>query len=150
MMIESSYEVQFLQDNTVSARNSAPTVSRSFRARLCDQYQQRSGDYHYGFCGRQRERCTESGSGHRHRDPCADVRPGTYAYTLTAASASDKVEATPAQAGAQVEISYGGKNIRNGGTVTWTADGTAHPLTVTVKQGNAVRVYTINVTKAGG
>jgi len=40
--------------------------------------------------------------------------------------------------------------IRNGGTVTWLTDGQAHPLTVTVTQGNAVRVYTVQVTKAGG
>ena len=40
--------------------------------------------------------------------------------------------------------------MRNGGTVTWLTDGAAHPLTVTVKQGNAVRVYTVSVTKAAG
>ena len=74
----------------------------------------------------------------------------TYSYTLSANAATAKIEATPAQAGALVEISYNGANVRNGGTVTWTADGTAYPLTVTVKQGNAVRVYTVQVTKAAG
>ena len=68
---------------------------------------------------------------------------------MTAATASAKVEATAGQADASVDISYNGKNVRNGGTVTWLADGSAHPLTVTVTQGNAVRVYTIQVTKAG-
>ena len=47
-------------------------------------------------------------------------------------------------------ISYNGQNVRNGGTVTWLTDGAAHPLTVTVTQGNAVRVYTVSVTKSGG
>ena len=151
MMIESSYEVQFLQDNTVfrakqradgqpiipgafvaiNINNAAVTTTMDFAADNANDAQ-----------------IQDLAIGTETLAPTFD--PETYAYTLTAASASDKVEATPAQAGAQVEISYGGKNIRNGGTVTWTADGTAHPLTVTVKQGNAVRVYTINVTKAGG
>lgn len=75
--------------------------------------------------------------------------PDTLTYTIaTAAQASDKIEATPAQADAEVEISYNGKNVRNGGSVTWLADSTAHPLTITVKKGNAVKVYTVNVTKA--
>ena len=76
--------------------------------------------------------------------------PTTYSYTLTASAANAKIEATPSQPGAQVAISYNGANVRNGGTVTWLADSTAHPLTVTVTQGNAVRVYTVNVTKTGG
>ena len=74
----------------------------------------------------------------------------TYSYTLAPTGTSAKIEATSSQAGAQIEISYNGNNVRNGGTVTWLTDGQAHPLTVTVKQGNAVRVYTVEVTKAGG
>lgn len=74
----------------------------------------------------------------------------TYSYTLAASAANAKIEATPSQPGAQVAISYNGANVRNGGTVTWLADSTAHPLTVTVTQGNAVRVYTVNVTRTGG
>lgn len=73
-----------------------------------------------------------------------------YTYAVTASEASDKIEATAAQPGAQVEITYDGANVRNGGTVTWKADSTAHPLVVTVRQGNAVRVYTVNVTRTGG
>ena len=151
MMIESSYEVQFLQDNTVfrakqradgqpiipgafvaiNINNSAVTTTMDFAADNANDAQ---------LLG------LTIGS----ETLAPTFGPETYAYTLTAAQASDKIEATPAQAGAQIEIAYGGKNIRNGGTVTWTADSTAHPLTVTVKQGNAVRVYTINVTKASG
>ena len=74
----------------------------------------------------------------------------TYSYTLAASAANAKIEATPSQPGAQVAISYNGANVRNGGAVTWLADSTAHPLTVTVTQGNAVRVYTVNVTRTGG
>ena len=151
MMIESSYEVQFLQDNTVfrakqradgqpiipgafvaiNINNAAVTTTMGFAADNANDAQ-----------------LQDLTIGSETLAPTFD--PETYAYTLTAAQASDKIEATPAQAGAQVEIAYGGKNVRNGGTVAWTADSTAHPLTVTVKQGNAVRVYTINVTKASG
>lgn len=74
--------------------------------------------------------------------------PDTLTYNVTATNASDEVTATPAQASAAVEISYGGKNVVNGSAVKWTADSTAHPMTITVKNGNAVKVYTVNVTKA--
>lgn len=74
----------------------------------------------------------------------------TYAYTVTASGTNAKIEATPAQAGAQVAISYNGQNVRNGGTVTWLADSRPHTLAITVKQGNAVRVYNVAVTKTGG
>ena len=74
----------------------------------------------------------------------------TLTYNVTATNASDAVTATPAQASASMEISYGGKNVVNGSAVKWTADSTAHPMTITVKNGNAVKVYTVNVTKAAG
>lgn len=75
--------------------------------------------------------------------------PDTLTYTIAAATGTtDKVEATPAQAGAEVSIMYDGKNVRNGGNIALTADSTVHPLTVTVKNGNAVKVYTVNITKA--
>lgn len=74
--------------------------------------------------------------------------PDTLTYAITATGTSGKVEATTAQAAATMEIVYDGKNVRNGGTITFVADSTAHPLTVTVKNGNAVKVYTVNITKA--
>lgn len=76
--------------------------------------------------------------------------PDTLTYTIAAATGTTaKVEATPAQAGAEVSIVFDGKNVRNGGNITLTADSTVHPLTITVKNGNAVKVYTVNITKAG-
>ena len=71
----------------------------------------------------------------------------TFAYNVTAAGTSGKVEATSARPEADIEISYNGKNVRNGGTITF-AEGT-FPLTVTAKNGNAVNVYTVNINKAG-
>lgn len=152
MTIESSREVQFIQDNTVfkgkqradgqpvipgafvaiNINNTSVTTAMTFAADTANNAMLQSLSI-----------------GNETLNPVFDS--DTYAYTIAAASnASDKIEATSAQAGAQIAISYNGTNVRNGGTVTWTADGKAHPLTVTVTQGNSVRVYTVQVTKASG
>lgn len=152
MTIESSREVQFIQDNTVfkgkqradgqpvipgafvaiNINNTSVTTAMTFAADTANNAMLQSLSI-----------------GNETLNPVFDS--DTYAYTIAAASnASDKIEAMPAQAGAQVAINYNGTNVRNGGTVTWTADGKAYPLTVTVTQGNSVRVYTVQVTKAGG
>ena len=151
MMIESSYEVQFLQDNTVfrakQRADGQPIIPGAF---VAININKSAVTTTMDFAADNANDAQLLGLTIGSETLAPTFGSETYAYTLTAAQASDKIEATPAQAGAQVEIAYGGKNIRNGGTVTWTADSTAHPLTVTVKQGNAVRVYTINVTKASG
>lgn len=73
--------------------------------------------------------------------------PDVTEYAIAAASAAKgTVVATPVEGSASVEISYNGKNVGIGEEITW-AKGTK-PLTVTVRQGNAVRVYTVNVTKS--
>lgn len=147
MTIESSREVQFIQDNTVfkgkqradgmpvipgafvaiNINNVAVTTTMDFAADTANDAQL---------------------SGLAVNGVTFSFKPTTYTYSGTASATTGKVEATPAQADASVSIDYNGANVRNGGTVTWQADGTAHPLTVTVQQGNAVRVYTVNVTKA--
>lgn len=77
--------------------------------------------------------------------------PDVLTYTVaTAAADTTKIEATPAQAKASVEIAYNGANVRNGGTISLLKDSTAHSITVTVRNGNAVKVYTVNITRAGG
>ena len=149
MTIESSREVQFIQDNTVfkgkqradgmpvipgafvaiNINNVAVTTTMDFAADTANDAQLSALSI-----GNETLSPTFSGT--------------TYSYTVTASAASDKIEATAAASGAQISINYNGANVRNGGTVTWAADNTAHPLTITVKQGNAVRVYTVNVTKA--
>lgn len=151
MTIESSREVQFIQDNTVfkgkqradgqpvipgafvaiNINNTSVTTAMTFAADTANNAMLQSLSI-----------------GNETLNPVFDS--DTYAYTIAAASnASDKIEATSAQAGAQIAVSYNGTNVRNGATVTWTADGSAHPLTVTITQGNAVRVYTVMVTKSG-
>ena len=50
----------------------------------------------------------------------------TFAYNVTAAGTSGKVEATSARPEADIEISYNGKNVRNGGTITFAAVSYTH------------------------
>lgn len=72
----------------------------------------------------------------------------TYTYTINnAAQASDSVTASPAQPSARVELAYDGKNYPNGSTIKWKADSTSHPLTITVTNGAAKLIYTVNVKK---
>lgn len=151
MQIESSREVQFVQDNTVfrgkSRADGAPIIPGAFVAininntdvtTVMDFAADTANDADLNALS----------VGTETLSPGA-FDPDVTTYTLAAAAnASDKIEATPAQASAEVEIIYNGKNVRNGGTVTWLADNTSHPLTITVKNGNAVKVYTVNVTKA--
>ena len=152
LTIESDRSVQFIQDNTVfrakqradgmpvvpgafvaiNINNAAPTTAMTFAADTANDAQ-----------------LTALSVGTESLSP--SFASGTYSYTIAAAAnASDKIEATASQPGAKIAIAYKGANVRNGGTVTWTADGKAYPLTVTVTQGNKVRVYTVNVTKAAG
>lgn len=148
MTIESSREVQFIQDNTVfkgkeradgmpvipgafvaiNINNAAVTTVMDFAADTANDAQ-----------------LTALAVGTETLSPV--FATGTYSYTLAPSGTSAKIDATSSQPGAKVEISYNGKNVRNGGEVTWLTDGAAHPLTVTVTQGNAVRVYTVSVTK---
>ena len=151
LMIESSYEVQFLQDNTVfrakqradgqpiipgafvaiNINNTAVTTTMDFAADTANDAQL--------------TRLTIAGV-----TLSPTFSPTTYSYTGgTASSNSAKVEATPAQAGAKVAIAVNGANLRNGGTATLNA-GASNTITATVTQGNAVRVYTVTVTGAAG
>lgn len=151
MAIDSSEHVQFIQDNTVfrgkARADGAPIVPGAFVAININNVNVTTAmDFAADTANDADLQDLAVGT--------ETLSPGTFdpavtTYTLAAATnASDKIEVTPAQAAAQIEISYNGKNVRNGGTVTWLADDAAHPLTVTVKNGNAVKVYTVNVTKA--
>lgn len=151
MTIESSREVQFIQDNTVfkgkeradgmpvipgafvaiNINNAAVTTVMDFAADTANDAQLTALTVD-----------TETLS--------PTFATGTYSYTLAPTGTSAKIEATSSQSGAKVAISYNGHNVRNGGEATWLTDGAAHPLTVTVTQGNAVRVYTVSVTKSAG
>lgn len=149
MTIESSREVQFIQDNTVfkgkQRADGMPVIPGAFVAININNVNVTTAmDFAADTANDAQLSALSIGS----ETLSPTFSATTYSYTVTASTASDKIEATAAAAGAQVTINYNGANVRNGGTVTWEADGTAHPLTITVKQGNAVRVYTVNVTKA--
>lgn len=149
MTIESSREVQFIQDNTVfkgkQRADGMPVIPGAFVAININNVNVTTA---MDFAADTANDAQLSALSIGNETLTPTFKATTYSYTVTASTTSDKVEATAAAAGAQVTINYNGANVRNGGTVTWQADGTAHPLTVTVQQGNAVRVYTVNVTKA--
>lgn len=151
MTIESSREVQFIQDNTVfkgkQRADGAPVIPGAFVA-ININNQNVTTVMEFAADNANDAQLSALAVGSETLYPV--FASTTYSYTLAPTGTSAKIEATSSQAGAQIEISYNGNNVRNGGTVTWLTDGQAHPLTVTVKQGNAVRVYTVEVTKAGG
>lgn len=144
LTIEQSREVQFIQDNTVfrakqrldgtpiipgafvavNINNTAVTTVMDFAA---DTANDADLDSITGLT----------------LTPAFDPDTTTYTASMSAAGA---VLATPVQADAAVALSYNGKNIVNGNTLT-PATGT-NPLTVTVSKGNAVKVYTVSITKS--
>lgn len=69
---------------------------------------------------------------------------GTYAYTVTAAGTSGNVFATPTQPGAKVEMTYDGKQVVNGGKITFSG---TKDLAITVKNGLSKLTYTVAITK---
>lgn len=151
IVIDQSEHVQFIQDNTVfrgkARADGAPVIPGAFVAiNINNQEVTTVMDFAADTANDADLNALSVGT--------ETLSPGTFdpkvtTYTVAAAkNASDKIEATPAQASAKVEISYDGKNVRNGGTITWLADNAPHPLTITVRNGNAVKVYTVNVTKA--
>ena len=148
MSIESSYEVQFLQDNTVfrakQRADGMPIIPGAFVAiNINNQEVTTAMDFAADTANdAQLSDLTLTGAS-------ITFKPETYTYSATATSNSLKVEATPAQPTALVSITANGKNLRNGGTATLTASA-ANPIAITVKQGNATRVYNLTITGASG
>jgi len=149
MSIESSYEVQFLQDNTVfrakQRADGMPIIPGAFVAININNAEVTTAmDFAADTANdAQLQNLTMNGV-----TLAPEFDPETYSYSGgTATSNSVKIEATAAQPGAQVAIAVNGKNLRNGGTAALTASA-SNTITVTVKQGNAVRVYTVTVTGA--
>ncbi|MCQ5025465.1 phage major capsid protein [Oscillibacter valericigenes] len=148
MTIEQSREVQFIQDNTVfrgkARADGMPIIPGAFVAiNINNQAVTTAMDFAADTANdAQLSDLALTGA-------TISFDPETYTYTATATSNSLKVEATPAQPTALVSITANGKQLRNGGTAALTAS-TVNPIAVTVKQGNAVRVYTLNITGASG
>lgn len=146
MTIESSTHVQFIQDNTVfrgkQRADGMPIIPGAFVAiNINNQAVTTVMDFAADTANdAQLEDITLTGA-------TISFDPKTYTYSATATNNSLKIEATAAQASAQIAIQANGKNVRNGGTVTLTAS-ELNPITITVNQGNATRVYTLNITGA--
>lgn len=150
MAIDMSDQVQFIQDNTVfrgkERADGAPVIPGAFVAININNAEVTTVMDFAADTANDADLAALSVGGNT-LSPVFDS--DTLTYTISAAAADTaKVEATTAQPDAKVEIAYNGANVRNGGTVTLLKDGAAHPLTVTVKNGNAVKVYTVNITRA--
>lgn len=152
MVIDQSEHVQFIQDNTVfrgkARADGKPVIPQAFVGiNIANTSVTTSIDFAADTAND--ADLTALSIGTNSLSPGFDA--DTLSYTIATANADTaKVEATTAQAGAAVEISYNGQNVRNGGTVTLLKDSTPHPMTFTVKNGNAVKVYTVNITRASG
>ena len=72
--------------------------------------------------------------------------PNKYDYTLSTTSATVTAEAIATQDAAQITMTYDGKKVRNGGTLT-LAD--TKNLVVTVTNGLGKQTYTVKITKTG-
>ena len=153
MQIESSEHVQFIQDNTVfrgkARADGMPIIPGAFVAININNVAVTTAMDFAADTANDADLNGLTLSGNTLAP--ASFNPDVLTYTVaTAAADTTKIEATPAQAKASVEIAYNGANVRNGGTITLLKDGAAHPITVTVRNGNAVKVYTVNITRAGG
>lgn len=147
LAIDESTHVQFIQDNTVfrgkERADGAPAVPGAFVAiNIMGQAVTTSMAF---AADKANDAMLESlAVGAETLTPAFSA--GVQSYAITASKASDAVQAVAAQPGASIEISYNGKRVANSGSVTWETG--TKPLAVTVKNGNAVRVYTVNVTKS--
>lgn len=152
MVIDQSEHVKFIQDNTIfrgkSRADGQPVIPQAFVGiNIANTAVTTAVDFAADTANDADLQALSIGTNTLSPEFDAD----TLAYTIATANADTaKVEATTVQPTASVEIAYNGQNVRNGGTVTLLKDSTPHPLTVTVKNGNAVKVYTINITRASG
>lgn len=151
MTIEQSREVQFIQDNTVfkgkQRADGQPIIPGAFVAININNVEVTTTMTFAADIANDAALTDLAISGVALNPGTFD--PDTFSYTGTSSTASAKIEATSAQAGAKVAVAFNGENVRNGGTVKLTS-GAGNVVTVTVTQGNAVRVYTVTITATIG
>ena len=151
MALDVSEHVQFIQDNTVvrgkARADGKPVIPKSFVAMNINNVDVTTV---VSFAADKANDANLNDLALSGNTLSPAFNAGVQSYTVAAAAAdTTKIEATSAQPGAQIAIAYNGQNVRNGGTITLLKDSKAHPITVTVKNGNAVKVYTIQITRAG-
>lgn len=144
MALDMSRDVQFLQDNTVfrgkARADGQPVIASAF---VGININGASVTTTMGFAAdTANDADLESVSG-LSLSPAFDPDKTTYTATMTTAA---EVAAAAAQPAAKVTLTYNGKNHVNGASLT-PVTGTK-PLVVTVHNGNATKVYMVNVTKS--
>lgn len=144
MTIESSSEVQFIQDNTVfkgkQRMDGTPIIPGAFVAININNVEVTTTAT---FAADTANDADLDGITGLTLSPAFNA--AVTAYTATGSTATN-ITATPANANAAVALSYNGKNVVNGASVT-PVTGTKD-LVVTVKNGNKTKVYTVAVTKS--
>lgn len=147
MTIESSREVQFIQDNTVfrgkERADGMPLIAGAFVA-LNINGGTVTTDVTFAADNANNAALRELAVGSGSLSPTFDK--DVYAYTGTTTASTLAVSATAENPNADIAISFGGKNVRNGGSIT-PASG-ENVVTFTVSNGDAVRVYTVTITKS--
>lgn len=147
MTIESSREVQFIQDNTVfrgkERADGMPLIAGAFVA-LNINGGTVTTDVTFAADNANNAALRELAVGSGSLSPTFDKDVYTYTGTTTASTLA--VSATAENPNAEIAISFGGKNVRNGGSIT-PASG-ENVVTFTVSNGDAVRVYTVTITKS--
>lgn len=153
MTIEASREVQFIQDNTVfKAKERAdgePVIPGAFVAINIKNQDVTTTMAFAADTANDADLASLTGLT---LSPSFDA--DTLTYTATTTNASDAVTALAANTAADVVIEVAKNNggtitksqVVNGAAITWQA-GANNVLTVTVKNGNATKVYTVTVTK---
>lgn len=147
MSIEASTEAQFIQDNTVfrgkERADGTPVIPEGFVA--------------ININGNEITTAMTFAADNANNVLLDDLVVGTgtlspafdsavTSYTATSTAAKVAVKATAANKNAVVGIEANGKNVANGGDVPLTTG--ENKIAVTVENGNAVKVYTVVVTKS--
>lgn len=78
--------------------------------------------------------------------PTFDAEEDTYTAATT--NATNTITATPANAGATVEIMVGDVSVNNGSAATWAEGANTVTITVTAADRTTTGVYTVTVTKS--
>lgn len=74
--------------------------------------------------------------------------PGTDKYTVTTKNEKNTIQATPAEAGAEIEVFVGDDEIDNGASFEWKDGANTVVINVTAADGTTKQTYTVTVTKS--
>ena len=73
---------------------------------------------------------------------------GTTTYTAETTNATNTITATPADAGASIQVLVDAKEISNGTAATWKSGSNTVTINVTAADGKTKKAYTVTVTKS--